>query len=83
MVQIAMLVCGVAAGLKCRTWKQAALIILAVFVVVMVPQTIAVGSDAGENLGPIYWLIQLVSIGVGLGIARLLINRRARREVVA
>jgi len=78
-----MLVCGVVAGLKCRTWKQAVLIILAVFAAVMVPQTIAVGSEAGEDLGPIYWLIQLVSVGVGLGIARLVINLRARREAVA
>lgn len=46
MVQIAMLVCGVATGLKCRTWKQAAVITLVVFAVVMVPQTILVASDA-------------------------------------
>lgn len=83
MVQIAMLVCGVATGLTCRSWRQATVITLVVFAVAMVPQTIAVGSDANEDLGPIYWLIQAVSLAIGLGIARFLLGRRQRRAAVA
>jgi hypothetical protein len=83
MVQIAMLVCGIAAGLLCKSWKQAVVVIGAVFAVGLVPQTISVAHMKGEDIGPIYWAIQVVSLAVGLGLARLLLTRRLRRSVAA
>lgn len=85
MVQIAMLVCGIATGLACRTWQQALRIILAVFVVVLAVQSVAVASEAFEAATDvvIYTLIQIVSLAIGLGIARALVRHRDRRRVAA
>ncbi len=86
VVQIAMLVCGVATGLACRTWRQTVLITLAVFAVGLAVQTPAVASESGfETAGDvvIYSLIQAVSLAVGLGIAWALLRRRQRRGAVA
>lgn len=86
MVQIAMLVCGVATGLACRTWQQALRITLAVFGLVLAVQTVAVASEDGFDTATdvaIYVLIQIVSLAIGLGIARALVRRRERRRVTA
>ncbi len=86
MVQIAMLVCGVATGLACRTWQQALRIALAVFGLVLAVQTVAVASEEGFETATdvvIYVLIQIVSLAIGLGIARVLVRRRERRRVTA
>ena len=83
MVQIAMLVGGVATGLLCKTWKQAAIIVGAVFAVGLVPQTIAVANTKGEDIGVIYWVIQIVSLAAGLGLARFLVARRQRQAAGA
>lgn len=86
MVQIAMLVCGVATGLACRSWRQAMVIILAVFAVVLAVQTPAVASEDGFETAVdviIYCVIQAVSLAVGLGLARVLFGRRQRRRATA
>lgn len=86
MVQIAMLVCGIATGLACRTWQQALRITLAVFAVVLAVQTVAVASEDGFQTATdvvIYALIQVVSLVIGPGIARALVRRRDRRRVTA
>jgi hypothetical protein len=86
MVQIAMLVCGIATGLACRSWRQAMVITLAVFAAVLAVQTPVVASDDGFRTAAdviIYCVIQAVSLAVGLGVARVLFNRRQRRRVTA
>ena len=86
MVQIAMLICGVATGLACRTWRKAVLLMLAAFALTLAVQTPAVASDSGFENGTdvlIYALIQAVSLAVGVGIARALLGRRQRREAMA
>lgn len=86
MVLIAMLVCGIATGLACRTWQQALRITLAVFAVVLAVQTVAVASEDGFEAATdivIYALIQIVALAIGLGIARTLVRRRDRRRVTA
>lgn len=86
MVLIAMLVCGVATGLACRTWRKAVLITLAVFALGLALQTPAVASESGFESGAdvlIYVLIQALSLAVGLGITRALLGRRQRRGAMA
>jgi hypothetical protein len=86
MVQIAMLVCGIAGGLACRSWRQASVITLIVFAVTLAVQTPIVASDGGLETAVdvlVYSLIQAVSLAVGLGIARLLVRRRARSTAMA
>jgi hypothetical protein len=86
MVQIAMLVSGVATGLACKTWQEALRMTLVVFAVVLAVQTLAVASEDGFAAATdvvIYALIQAVSLAIGLGIARALVRRRDRRRVTA
>lgn len=85
MVLIAMLVCGTATGLACRTWRRAVVITLAVFAVVLAVQTPMVASEGGWETAVdvvVYCLIQSVSLVVGLGIARVLLRRRQRQGVM-
>jgi hypothetical protein len=84
MVQIAMLVCGIAAGLVSKSWRQAAVITAAVFTAVLVPQTLMVASRTDEDITVGYWVIQALSLTVGLGIpAALVAVRHRRRNVLA
>jgi hypothetical protein len=81
-----MVVCGVATGLACRSWRQAVVITLVVFAVGLVVQTPIVASENGLETGVdtiVYSLIQIVSLAVGLGIARFLVHRRQRRGAMA
>jgi hypothetical protein len=78
MVQVAVLVAGIAAGLRSSTWRRAAMITVAVFIAVLVVQTILVASD--ESIGWIYWMVQVVSLAVGLAIARALVVRRGHQR---
>jgi len=75
-----MLVCGIAAGLLSKSWRQAAAITAAVFVAVLVPQTIIVESRTDEDITVGYWVIQALSLTVGLGIAAALVAVRHRRR---
>jgi hypothetical protein len=82
MVQVAMLVCAIATGMFCKDWRQATVVTTVVFVAVLVPQTISVGSRDNETISAGYWVIQAVSLGVALGVARLLVARRVNRNAV-
>jgi hypothetical protein len=82
MVQVAMLVCAIAAGVFGRSWRQVAVITTVVFVAVVVPQTISVESRPDEAIGAGYWVIQAVSLGLALGATRVLVARRANRTAV-
>lgn len=46
-------------------------------------KTLIVASRADEDLTVGYWVIQIVSVVFGLGIARLAVGRRQHRQVVA
>ena len=86
MVQIAMVVFGIATGLGCRHWRQAQMIILAVFVVGLAGQTPSVASEGDLHTGMdivVYTIIQAVSLVIGLAVARTLLRRRERRRVTA
>lgn len=86
MVLIAMLVCGVATGLACRSWRQALVITLVVFAAGLAVQTPILASESAFESGRdivIYTLIQVVSLAAGLAIARFLTRRRQRRSAMA
>ncbi len=86
MVQIAMLITGIVSGLACRSWRQAKVITLVVFAVVLAVQTPLVAPVGAFKTGvdiAVYSLIQAVSLAVALGMTRLLVRRRQRREVTA
>ena len=86
MVQIAMLVCGIATGLACRSWRQAWIILLAVFAVTLAVQTPSVASEGHLHTAVdvvSYTLIQAASLGIGLAISRALVRRRERRTATA
>jgi cell shape-determining protein MreD len=82
MVQIAMLVSGIATGLACRSWRQAWVIILALFAVTVAVQTPLVAADNHLETSAdfvSYTVIQAVSLAIALFIARACIRRRERR----
>jgi uncharacterized membrane protein YjjP (DUF1212 family) len=80
MVQFAVLVAGVAAGLFSRRWKQAWIITVVTFVVTSAVQTplVVAGDDIESPL--VYWSIQALTLLVGLGLARALFAVRAARR---
>ena len=83
MVQIAVLIAGVAAGQFSRSWRQAWLITLIVFVATSAVQTpMVIASDDIESPF-VYWSIQAITLVVGIGLARALLARRQRRAQVA
>lgn len=79
MVQMAVLIAGVAAGLFCRSWRRAWLITLIVFVATSAVQTplVITGDDIDSPF--VYWSIQALTLVVGIGLARALLARRQRR----
>lgn len=86
MVQILMLLGGIATGLKCRAWRQALTIIVAMFLVGMAIQTPIVAADDGIESAAdavVYTIINIVSLAVGLGIAYWLQKRRLRRPLTS
>jgi hypothetical protein len=83
MVQIAVLVVAVAAGCLARTWRQARLATLVAFLVTTAIQTPLVVANDDIDSPPVYWAIQVLTLVVGLGLARVLFARRDRRSAVA
>jgi hypothetical protein len=79
MVQIGVLIAAVAAGVFARSWRQAWLIVVATFVVTTAVQTPMVIASDDIDSPPVYWSIQVLTLLVGLGIARALTARRSRR----
>ncbi len=82
MVQIAVLIAGVAAGLFCRSWRQAWLITLIVFAAASAVQTPMVIASDDIDSPFVYWSVQALTLVVGIGLARALLARRQRRVQV-
>ena len=78
MVQIAVLIAGVAAGMFSRSWRQAWLITLIVFVATSAVQTPMVVANDEMDSPFVYWSVQALTLVVGLGLARALSARRRR-----
>jgi len=80
MVQIAMLLTGIALAVKASSWRQAVTITLVVFGLALAVQTPLVGADGGFEGAVdviIYIVIQAVSLGVAFGIERFGLHRRS------
>ena len=82
MVQITVLIAGVAAGLFSGSWRQAWLITLIVFVATSAVQTPMVISGDDIDSPFVYWSIQALTLVVGVGLARALFARRHRQAQV-
>ena len=86
MVQLAMLLTGIAVAVKATSWRQAVVITLIVFAVAVAVQTPMVGNEGGlDTAGDVvsYIVIQAVSLAIALGIARFGLHRRATRHAAA
>src|SRR5687767_13679246 len=70
MVQITVLIVAVAAGTFGRSWRQAWLITLIAFLVTSAIQTPMVIADDDIDSPLVYWTIQAITLGVGVGLAR-------------
>jgi hypothetical protein len=80
MVQIAMLITGIALAWKASSWRQAVTITLVVFGVAVAVQTPLVGREGGlDGAAELisYIVIQAVSLAVALGIERFGLRRRS------
>lgn len=82
MVQLGVLIAAVAAGVFARSWRQAWWIVAATFAATSAIQTPMVLANDDIESPPVYWGIQLLTLLVGLGIARALSARRHRRPSV-
>ncbi len=79
MVQLAMLLFGFPIGYFVSRSKRAALLVTtAVALVLLIPQTFWVNSDNPSDINDGYWLIQVISLAVGLGLT--LLGRRVRQN---
>ena len=83
MVQIAVIVVALAAGMFARSWHQAWIIVVATFIVTSAIQTPMVIANDDIDSPAVYWGVQALTLVVGLGIARALQARRARRIAIA
>ncbi len=79
MVQLAMLLFGFPIGyFVSRSQRAALLVTTAVALVLLIPQTFWVNSDNPSDINDGYWLIQVISLAVGLGLT--LLGRRVRQN---
>ncbi len=79
MVQVTMLIAGVATGLLSRSWRQAWVITVTAFLVMSAVQTPLVLANDDIDSPSVYWTIQAASLVIALGIARALHARRQGR----
>ena len=79
MVQIAVLIVAVAAGVFSKTWRQARLITVAAFLVTSAVQTPMVLASDDIESPIVYWGIQVLTLAVGVGISWAIFARRQRR----
>ena len=82
MVQIAVLIAGVAAGLFGRSWRQAWLITLVVFVATSAVQTPLVVAEDEIDSPFVYSRLHALTLVVGVGLPRALFARRHREAQV-
>ncbi len=79
MVQLAMLLFGFPIGYFVSRSQQVALLVTtAVALVILIPQTIWVNSDNPNDINGGYWIIQAITLAVGLGLT--LLGRSLRRK---
>jgi hypothetical protein len=79
VVPLVMLLVPLPVGLFSRTGRRALTVTLAVFAAVLIVQSIVVASSSPDRLPAAYWVVQVVSLAVGLTLARLGGVLRARR----
>jgi predicted tellurium resistance membrane protein TerC len=83
VVQIAVPVLAIIAGLLSRTWQRARLITIIGFMVTTAVQTpMVIASDDIES-PLVYWSIQVLTLLVGLGLAWAAFTRKQRRASAA
>ncbi|CAI7974134.1 conserved hypothetical protein [Frankia sp. Hr75.2] len=83
MVQFAMLLLPVPLGVYISGRRTAYLITAIVFAITLVIQTIVVAADTPDDINPLYWLLNIASLAVGLGLTaagRALGRRRRTRR---
>ena len=79
MVQLAMLLFGFPIGYFLSRSQQVALLVTtAVALVILIPQTMWVNSDNPNDINGGYWIIQAITLAVGLGLT--LLGRRLRQN---
>ena len=79
MVQLAMLLFSIPIGYFVSRSQQVALLVTtAVALVILIPQTIWVNSDNPNDINGGYWIIQAITLAVGLGLT--LLGRRLRQN---
>ena len=72
MVQLAMLLFGFPIGYFLSRSQQVALLVTtAVALVLLIPQTMWVNSDNPNDINGGYWIIQAITLAVGLGLTLL------------
>jgi lipid-A-disaccharide synthase-like uncharacterized protein len=82
VVPVAMLLVALPAGLFAHTLRQALAITLAVFAALLIVQSIVVASSSTDALPAVYWIVQVVSLAVGLALLRLGVFLRSRRATI-
>lgn len=83
MVQIGVLVVAVLAGLLAHSWRQAWIAVVVTFAATTAVQTPLVIRDDDIESPFVYWSVQVLTLLVGLGLARGLHVWRMRRRSVA
>ena len=78
MVQIAVLIVAVAAGVFCKTWRQARLITLVAFVVTSLIQTPMVIASDDIDSPFVYSAVQALTLVLGIGICWAVFAGRRR-----
>ena len=79
MLQVAMLLCSVPAGRYCRSAARALVVLGAIFVAVLILQSIVVGNSAKDGLPLAYWLVQAATLAAAALLLCLGVGLRARR----
>lgn len=80
MVQVAVPVVAILAGLFSQTWRKARLVTLVTFIVAVAIQTPVLIATGTIHRPQIYVPVQVLTLAVGLVLAWALFTRRQRRD---
>jgi hypothetical protein len=83
MVQVGVLIAAIAAGAFAGSWRQACQVVAATFVVTSAVQTPMVIASDDIDSPLVYMGVQVLTLVVGMTIARALAARRDRRVPVS
>jgi hypothetical protein len=75
----AMLLAGPLSGWFCRTTRQAVIVLLAAFALVLAVQSVVVATSSGDGLPLAYWAVQAAALAGGLALLWLGIRLRDRK----